>query len=96
MSIPRPHITDWSWPRVKAAVEEAGLNLDEISRRQGMHRSWASMAKRAPYPAVQAAIARVIGVPPQDIWPSRYDEDGNPLSRKAWLDAQTQRRGDAA
>ena len=34
-----------------------------------------------PYPRAEALIAEAIGIPPQQIWPSRYHPDGTPIQR---------------
>lgn len=87
------HNTDWSWPRVKAAVEEAGSNLAEIGRREGVDRSCLAKVKTCRLYRMQAAIARVIGVPPQEIWPSRYNDAGRPFHGRAMV---ADRKHDAA
>lgn len=80
-SLPDPR--DWHWADIKAAVEKSGHSLASISKANGCKtRRTAGMAKNRHYPRMERAIADAIGVPPQLIWPSRYDELGNPIRVK--------------
>lgn len=80
-SLPDPR--DWHWADIKAALEKSGHSLASISKASGCKtRRAAGMAKDRPYPRMERAIADAIGVPPQLIWPSRYDENGKPLRLK--------------
>lgn len=52
-----------------------------LSIRHGYHPTAAGKALKRPWPAMEAIIARELGMAPQDLWPSRYDESGEPRSR---------------
>lgn len=39
-----------------------------------------SMAIWRPWPKAERIIAEALGVPPEQIWPSRYHPDGSPRS----------------
>lgn len=78
MPKPRP---DWHPEDVKAALRKRGVTLTALSLRHGWSRTTAAVVLRRPAASVQAAIAAVIGKPPQAIWPSRYNADGTPRRR---------------
>ena len=76
---------DWPWPDVKSAIEKAGTTLSAIAVAAGKSPSAAWRVKDLPLPTVQCAIAKVIGIPAHEIWPSRYRSDGRPVRRRDWL-----------
>lgn len=79
--IDRPPAADWHPEDIKAAVRKTGVSLDALGRDNGYARGSLRMALTKPWPAGQAIIAARIGVPPQQIWPSRYDpKTGEPLT----------------
>jgi Ner family transcriptional regulator len=47
----------------------------------GYHPTAAGKALKQPWPAMEHLLAAAIGVAPQEIWPSRYDGEGNPRKR---------------
>jgi len=67
---------DWHIADIKAALDKAGWSLCQLSIYHGVHRNCMGVALRRPYPKAERIIANVIGERPQDIWPSRYNEDG--------------------
>jgi Ner family transcriptional regulator len=69
---------DWHPADVHAALKKRGQTLAGLSVANGYHPTAAGKALREPWPALEAIIARALGVPPATIWPSRYDEAGNP------------------
>jgi Ner family transcriptional regulator len=81
-SSPRPGaVHDWHPADVLAALKKRNLTLSGLSLRHGYHATAAGKALKKPWPALEAIIAQAVGVPPQQIWPSRYDENGTPLPR---------------
>ena len=64
--------------RVGEARPRVGAGL---SIAHDYHPTAAGKALRAPWPALEAIIAREIGARPWDIWPSRYTTDGEPTAR---------------
>lgn len=64
---------DWHPADIKAALEKKGSSLAEVERKNGYSVGAASQVWSRNYPAMQAAIGRELGVPPQRIWPSRYN-----------------------
>jgi Ner family transcriptional regulator len=74
--------TDWHWEEVKAAIRMNGATLKGLASELGLSASAVAIVNLKPWPRVQLGIARFLKVPPQKIWPSRYDLDGNPLRRR--------------
>lgn len=68
-------MTDWTPESVKAAVYRTGVSLTELLERAGYTRG-AAIVLRRPWPAVEEAIAAHLHLSPQEIWPSRYHENG--------------------
>jgi Ner family transcriptional regulator len=73
-----PAPQDWHRADIKAALEKRGFSLARLARLNGYRRSSASMALFIPWPKMERLIASTIGTTPQEIWPSRYHEDGSP------------------
>jgi len=59
--------------RVKNALELAGYLLTDIDRDHGLARGASGDALRNPNARAESAVAKVLGVEPKDLWPSRYD-----------------------
>ncbi|ACL05269.1 putative transcriptional regulator, Nlp [Desulfatibacillum aliphaticivorans] len=70
---------DWNPWDIKAALGKAGYTLADIGRQEGLAPRTANNVFRKPYPRIERAIAEVLGTVPQAIWPTRYDDSGNPL-----------------
>lgn len=73
--------SDWHPADVLAALKKRGHTLAGLSVAHGYHPTAAGKALKRPWPAMEALIAREIGVSPREIWPSRYDENGEPILR---------------
>lgn len=74
----KPARKDWHKSDVKAALEKAGKTLRQLSKEHEMSPSYFKEALHRPVPRAQAVIADVLGLSPWEIWPSRYDEHGQP------------------
>ena len=73
--------SDWHPEDIKGAVRKTGISIRQLSVGAGYSPSSLRMVLTRPWPAGQAIIAARIGVPPQTIWPSRYDpHTGEPLT----------------
>jgi Ner family transcriptional regulator len=74
---------DWSPEDVTAALRKKGWTYRSLAAYYGLD-SAATIhgALEKPYPKSEARIAAVLDLQPQDIWPSRYTEDGKPKPRK--------------
>lgn len=65
---------DWHTADIKCALAKLGLNLADLSRRNGLAPITVGKALQFPYPKGERIIAEAIGVPPETIWPSRYQK----------------------
>ena len=69
------NIPDWHPADVLAALKKRGLSLAGLSVAHGYHATAAGKALKRSWPALEMVIAEAIGVPPRQIWPSRYGSD---------------------
>ena len=72
---------DWHPADVLAALKKRGHTLAGLSVEGGYHPTAAGKALKQPWPALEALIAKAIGLPAEQIWPSRYDAEGRPKRR---------------
>ncbi len=70
--------SDWHPADVLAALKKRGHSLSGLSIANGYHPTAAGKALKQPWPAMERLLADAIGVVSQEIWPSRYDSEGNP------------------
>ena len=76
-------VTSNNLPRVdplwiKYQLRRRGYTLTSLGREHGVSRHAVGLALRKPYPKMEAIIARALGLPPAELWPERYDQQGNP------------------
>ena len=73
---------DWHPADIKAALEKKGWTLLALAEHHGIKGSSSlSHTFERSFPLNEKRIADAIGVLPQDIWPSRYYEDGSKRPR---------------
>ncbi len=72
---------DWHPWDIKAALGKRGYSLARVARENNYARTSANEVLRKSWPNMQRKIADVIGVDPWEIWPSRYDDNREPLYR---------------
>ena len=73
---------DWHPADIKAALDKAGWTLRALAAHHGVKASSTlSHTFERSYPLNEKRIADAIGVTPQEIWPSRYNEDGTKKPR---------------
>lgn len=65
-------VEDWHRADIKAALEKKGVSLADIARACNLAEGGASNVFRGSSQNIQNEIARVLGVKPEVIWPSRY------------------------
>lgn len=72
----QPVPQDWHPADIKSAVEKHGWSFNQLGLANG-YTSKCSMTAvlRRPWPKAEAIVAKVIGVHPGVIWPSRYESD---------------------
>lgn len=73
---------DWSHAKILAALQERGHSLFRLSINHGFTANAAGKALKKPSPAMERIIAAALDLPPQAIWPDRYDDSGSPLRRR--------------
>lgn len=61
---------------VSAAVKKRGSNLVQLSLAAGLNRSAIAVSFTTPFIRAEQALIEFLGLPPQDIYPGRYDADG--------------------
>lgn len=67
---------DWHREEIKAAVRMKGSTLEELSRADGLPLHACRLAARRPHFWGELAIAKFLGLKPNEIWPSRFDSAG--------------------
>ena len=70
---------DWHKADIIAAVRRTGTTLKALSTSNGLCSSACQTALHRPYQKPEKIISDAIGVPGQEIWPSRYDSQGKRL-----------------
>jgi len=81
-----PDVSDSSrrkWEWIKYQLRLRGYSLGSLSREKGLSRNAVARLLYRPWPRVERAIAEKLEIPPEILWPDRYDENGRPLTR-AW------------
>ena len=73
---------DWHKADIVAALRKAGWSLRRLSVQHGYHPQSLKHALHRPWPLAERLIAEAIGVAPQVIWPTRYDENGRSNRRR--------------
>jgi len=77
----KPAPQDWHKEDIKAALRKKGTNMNELARQHG-YRNYSAIrqALQHSYPKVERIIAKAIGVPPETIWPTRYNVKSTPVA----------------
>ncbi|MEF3074079.1 helix-turn-helix transcriptional regulator [Methylobacter sp. Wu1] len=70
--------SDWHPADIVAALRKKGWSLRRLSIHHQLSPYTLGNAIASPYPKGERIIAAEIGVAPQEIWPSRYDDQGMP------------------
>lgn len=78
----KPTSKDWHRADIIAAVRKSGTSIQALSFKNGYRRTTLGMALVHPYPKCERIIAAHLGITPQKIWPSRYNEDGTPKRKR--------------
>ena len=72
---------DLTISEIKEHLKKKGLTLYSVSKSANLNQSACYIATRTPHYRGEVAIINALGLPPQEIWPSRYDNVGNRTSR---------------
>ena len=71
--------TGWHREEIKAALRMRGWPFARLGRKYGYAQSNApGQVLRLNWPFMEKVVADIIGVPPSQIWPSRYTAAGEP------------------
>lgn len=65
---------DWHRAEIVAAVRKRGKTITSLSTENGLSANTLKSALQFKYPKGERIISDFIGVPPQEIWPSRYPD----------------------
>lgn len=74
--IPNDLTQRWEW--IKYQLRTKGSSLALVARELDVTGPAVKNAKRKPYPRVERAIAKKLGLEPIDIWPERWGLNGEP------------------
>lgn len=73
---------DWHPADIIAALKKKGTTMATVSREAGLSSSTLANALTRPWPKGELLVAEKLGLPPSEIWPSRYfDSYGQPIHR---------------
>jgi len=67
----------WDRHAIKAEIHRRGQTLTRLALAAGLDPSACRSALMRPSPGGEAAISAFLGIPPQILWPDRYDASGN-------------------
>ncbi|WPU24712.1 helix-turn-helix transcriptional regulator [Cedecea neteri] len=67
---------DWHPADIVAGMRKKGTSLAALSRKSGLASSTLANALSRPWPKGERLIAEELGIPPEQIWPSRYSVNG--------------------
>lgn len=63
---------DWHRADIVAELKKKGWSLAALSRKAGLSSNTLKTALATPYLKGEKIIAAAIGIPPEQIWPTRY------------------------
>ena len=87
---------DWHPADIKAELEKAGWSFARIARENGYsNRTSPANVLRIPWAPMEKIVGDILGRHPMEIWPSRYDENGEPFRRRSYSSARVAKRKDA-
>lgn len=64
---------------IKCAIYKHGITLEDLARQTGVNSANIRKALRYPSFIGEQAIAQFLNIHPKELWPNRYDDNGNPL-----------------
>lgn len=70
----------WEW--IKYQLRVRGTSFADLARQLDVQRNAVTGVKRLPYPRMERAIARKLGMSPMTIWPERWNQDGTPARQR--------------
>lgn len=78
--IPKDPALRWEWIKFQLRAHDTSCLslLGSSVERNALHN-----VKRVPYPRMETAIAKAIGLKPEQIWPERWNSDGTPNRQRS-------------
>ena len=70
----------WEW--IKFQLRARGTSLAKVARKMNVSISAVLNVKRLPYPRMERAIAKELGISPKELWPDRWDGNGVPQRQR--------------
>ena len=67
----------WDKHEIKAALGRMGKTLASIERENNLNKNDLSVSFNRPFEKADRVLSKALGVPLYEIWPDRYDADGN-------------------
>lgn len=80
---PEENRAGWHKEDIKAAIRKRGKTLGQLALDADLYESAIRVALITPSYMAEQVIAAFIEVPAHELWPERYDEEGNPLHPQA-------------
>lgn len=74
--MPNDPARHWEW--IKYQLRIRGSSVAELARQLGITDRGMRAIKDHAYPRGERAIAKALGAKPVELWPERWNEDGNP------------------
>ncbi|WP_176243671.1 helix-turn-helix domain-containing protein [Halomonas sp. CSM-2] len=78
--IPSNPTQRWEW--LKYQLRSQGSSLRKLSDELGVTGNAVQMVKYTPYPRMERAIAKKLGLSPHAVWPERWNHDGTPCRER--------------
>ena len=78
--VPLERIARREW--IKFQLRVRGSSLSALARELGVTRHAPRLALVKPYPKMERVIAEKLDMRPEQLWPERYDENGQPNRTK--------------
>ncbi|NJO54381.1 MAG: transcriptional regulator [Bacteroidales bacterium] len=73
---------DWHPADIVAALRKAGWSLRRLSVHNNQYPNSFAKALARPWPKAERLIAEAIGIPPEEIWPTRHAKRLERIARR--------------
>lgn len=70
----------WAWILYQCNLR--GFSLASLATRHGVARETLYQVRHKRYPRMEKIIAEALDLAPKELWPERYDSDGQPSRQK--------------
>lgn len=82
MNLPVPTHPEQRWEWIKYQLRSKGFTFVSLGRELNVSAGAPQLVKYTPYPRLERAIAKRIGLTPAQIWPERWNADGTPCRQR--------------